>query len=74
MVFPIIVLPMIPLLGGSEKWNQIAVIFFVAFFGLLTFIAVLPTGAENPGCFQTFVRYLFFVVFFNKSPLGRQSS
>ena len=57
LVFPIVVLPIIPLLGGSEVWNQRAVIFFLVFFCLLTSIALLPTGAENPGCWQNFVRY-----------------
>ena len=58
LVVPIIGLPIIPLLGGSEAWNQRAVIFFVVFLCLLTFIALLPTGAENPGYLETFVRYL----------------
>ncbi|CAH3160335.1 unnamed protein product [Porites evermanni] len=58
LVVPIIGLPIIPLLGGSEAWNQRAVIFFVVFLCLLTLIALLPTGAENPGYLETFVRYL----------------
>ena len=63
MVTPIIGLPMIPLLGGSEVWNQIAVIFFLVTICLLTLIAAMPTGAENPKCWQTFVRYCFYINF-----------
>ncbi|KAL9973451.1 hypothetical protein ACROYT_G019915 [Oculina patagonica] len=57
LVFPIIGLPMIPLLGGSEAWNQRAVVFFLVFLCVLMLIAVMPTGAENPGRWQTFVRW-----------------
>ena len=57
LVVPVVLFPMIPLLGGSDVWNQRAVIFFLVFAGVLTFIAVLPTGGENPGCWQNFVRY-----------------
>ena len=56
MVSPVMVLPIIPLLGGSELWNRIAVFFFLVFFCLLMVIAAMPTGAENPGCWETFVR------------------
>ena len=54
--FPILLLPMIPYLGGSEDWNRIAVISFLVIFFLLLLIAVMPTGAENPGFWETFVR------------------
>ncbi|XP_068720032.1 uncharacterized protein [Montipora capricornis] len=59
LVFPIIVFPIIPVLGGSEfeVWETRAVAFFLVFAGVLTFIAVLPTGGENPGCWQKFVRW-----------------
>ena len=53
---PILLLPLIPYLGGSEDWNRIAVISFLVIFCLLLLIAVMPTGAENPGCWETFVR------------------
>ena len=56
MVSPVMVLPIIPLLGGSKLWNRIAVFFFLVFFCLLMVIAAMPTGAENPGCWETFVR------------------
>ncbi|XP_078381571.1 uncharacterized protein LOC144664342 isoform X2 [Oculina patagonica] len=57
LVSPIIGLPMIPLLGGSEVWNQRAVICFLVFFCALTLIAIMPTGAEDPQCWQNFVRW-----------------
>ena len=61
LVFPIIGFPMIPLLhAGSDVWNEIAVILFLLFLCVLTLIAVMPTGAENPGCWQKFVRYIVF--------------
>ena len=61
LVFPIIGFPMIPLLhAGSDLWNKRAVIFFLVFLCVLTLIAVMPTGAENPGCWQKFVRYAIF--------------
>ena len=61
LVFPIIGFPMIPLLhAGSDAWNKRAVIFFLVFLCVLTLIAVMPTGAENAGCWQKFVRYAIF--------------
>ena len=60
-MFPIIGFPIIPLLhAGSDVWNKIAVIFFLVFLCVLTLIAMMPTGAENPGCWQKFVRYTIF--------------
>ena len=60
-MFPIIGFPIIPLLhAGSDVWNKRAVIFFLVFLCVLTLIAVMPTGAENPGCWQKFVRYTTF--------------
>ena len=32
-------------------------VFFLALSGVLLFIAVLPTGRDNPGCWEKFVRY-----------------
>lgn len=56
-MIPIVAFPIIPLLGGSEVWETRAVIFFLVLSAVLLFIAVLPTGRENPGCWQKFVRY-----------------
>lgn len=61
LVLPIIGFPIIPLLhAGSDVWNKVAVIFFLVFLCVLMLIAVMPTGAENPGCWQKFVRYTIF--------------
>ncbi|XP_022790889.1 uncharacterized protein LOC111330315 [Stylophora pistillata] len=57
LALPILLLPLIPILGGSEVWNERAVIFFLVFFCVSTLIAVMPTGAENPRCWQHFVRW-----------------
>ncbi|KXJ13708.1 uncharacterized protein LOC110239834 [Exaiptasia diaphana] len=57
MAIPLLGIPVARYYGAPIYFDKIAIIMFLCILGILTLVAVIPTGAANPGCLRKFIRW-----------------
>ena len=55
-VLPLIVFPILHLMGWEEKWVTLGVFIFIVILALFAVIGILPLNQENPGLFAKALR------------------